>query len=58
MSKKSYRIYYKFSDVIDYVEAEDEDEARKIADEKLMSDYNPQNDTYCYEIEAEENEDE
>ena len=52
--KKEYQVIYKFSDVIDNIEAESKEEAEKIAESRLMSDYNPQNDTTCYDIEVEE----
>ncbi len=48
----TYEITYKFSDVIDSIEAETEEEALKIANERLITDQNPQQDTNCYEIEA------
>lgn len=51
---KEYSVIYKFSDVIDTIEAETQEEAERMANEKLLSDYNPQNDTYCYEVEVEE----
>lgn len=49
---KEFEVTYKFSDVIDTIEAETEEEAQKIADERLLTDYNPQQDTTCYEIEV------
>ena len=52
--KKEFTITYKFSDIIDNIEAETEEEARRIADERLESDNSPQIDTYCYEAEIEE----
>lgn len=54
-SKKEYKICYKFSDVMDVIKAKNKEQAKKQAEEKLLSDENPQNDTYCYEIEVEEN---
>lgn len=54
MAKKSFQIIYKFGDVIDNIEAETIEEAKRIANERLMGDYNPQNDTECYDIEIEE----
>mgnify|MGYP000054785912 CR=1 FL=1 len=57
MVKKEYQIIYKFADVIDNIEAESEEDAKKIADERLNGcnlDYDPKVDTSCYEIEVEE----
>ncbi len=54
MTKKEYTICYKFSDVIDNIEAESQEEAEQIARDRLESDLTPKNDTYCYEVEAEE----
>ena len=51
---KDYQAIYKFSDVIETIEAKSLEEAKKIANERLMSDYNPQNDVICYDIEVEE----
>jgi len=53
---KTYDVLFKFSDVNIIIRAEDEEEARKRANNLLQSDYNPQNDTYCYDIEVEEQE--
>jgi len=55
---KTYEITCKYSDVILEIEAENEDEALKKADELIQSpnDDNPKNYTYCYETEAEEQE--
>lgn len=55
--KKAFEVIFKFSDVVDTIEAENEEEAERLADEKLKSDCNPQNNTYCYGIEIEEIED-
>ena len=53
--KKEYEVCYKFSDVIETIEARNQEEADQIADERLeKSKHNPQEDTYCYEIEVEE----
>ncbi len=52
---KTFRIVYRFSSVIEYTEAKNKKEAEQIAWDKLESDYNPINDTECYEIEVEEN---
>lgn len=54
MTKKTYQIIYQFSDVINNIKAESEEEASKIADERLISNDTPQADTYCYEMEIEE----
>lgn len=55
-SMKEYNVFLKFSDVIITVEANSEDEARDIAETRLEND-NLKEETYCYEIEAEEIED-
>jgi len=54
-SKKHYQIIYKFSDVIDNIEASSQEEAKKIAGKRLTS-YagDPQIETECYEVEVEE----
>lgn len=53
--KKEYEVIYKFSDVIDNIEAGSKEEAEQIADERIERDrYNPKDDTSCYEIEVEE----
>lgn len=54
MKKKIFEATFKFSDVIDIIEAESEEEADRLANERLNSDCNPQNDTTCYDIEIEE----
>jgi hypothetical protein len=51
---KVFKVLYKFSDVSIGIEAETEEEARKIADERLLGEDSPQNDTYCYEMDIEE----
>lgn len=53
---KTYEVTFKYSDVTEMIEAENEDEALKKADELNQSrnDDNPKNSTYCYETEAEE----
>ena len=54
---RQFQIIYKFSDVIDNIEAETKEEAERIANERA---YNgdeetcPSNNTECYEIEVEE----
>lgn len=51
--KKEYEVIYKFTDVIDNIEAGSKEEAEEIADERISSDrYNPKDDTSCYEIEV------
>lgn len=55
--KKQFEVIYKFSDVIDNIEAENEEEAKKLADERLESghpNYDPTGDTRCYDVEVEE----
>jgi len=53
--KKEYQVIYKFGDVMDTIEADNEGEAKNIADEKLNSlEGYPKEDTKCYEIEVEE----
>ena len=56
--KKEYTITYKFSDVIDNIEAESLEEAQKIADERLEDDNSPLEHTYVYDTEIEEIENE
>jgi len=51
---KEYKITYQFSDVIDNIEAENEEEAKKIANERLVSDSSPKIDTYCFYFDIEE----
>jgi hypothetical protein len=54
---KSFQVIYKFSDVIDTIDAESEDEAQRISDERVNSghlEYDPKTDTECYEVEVEE----
>jgi len=53
--KKEYEVIYKFSDVIETIEAGSKEEAEEIADERIEKDrYSPKDDTSCYEIEVEE----
>lgn len=54
--KKEYQVIYKFSDVIDTIEAHSKEEAEQIADERFNSENSPDKDTSCYEIEVEEEE--
>ncbi len=51
---KEYEVIYKFADVIECVEANSLEDAKEKADEMLYGDYNPHNDTKCYDIEVEE----
>lgn len=51
---KEYQLIFKFSDVIVNIDAESKEEAKIRADDMLMSDYNPQNDSVCYDIDIEE----
>ena len=56
-NKKEYEVYYKFSDVVETIEAGSKEEAEEIADERINNKkYNIENETYCYEIEVEETE--
>jgi len=48
--KTKFEVIYKFADVIDHIEANTKEEALEIAKERLISDYNPQNDTQCSAI--------
>lgn len=53
--KKEFQIVYKFSDVITTIEAETQRDAEKKANERLGGHTNnPEQETYCYELEAEE----
>ncbi len=53
--KEEYQVYYKFSDVIETIEAKSYEEAEKIANKRIGNKKNnPTEDTYCYEIEVEE----
>ena len=53
--KKEYQVIYKFSDVIETIEANSKEEAKQIADDRVESDrYNPKEETYCYDIEVDE----
>jgi hypothetical protein len=55
--KIMFEVIYKFSDVIEEIEAESKEEAEKIADERLKNskDYGEiKDDTYCYGTEVEE----
>ncbi len=52
--KKEFQVIYKFSDVIDTIEAETQLDAEVIANERLESDQTPAQDTRCYEVEVEE----
>ncbi len=53
--KKEYQVIYKFSDVIETIEAGSQEEADQIADKRLESGrYPPRDETSCYEIEVEE----
>ena len=52
--KKEYNIIYKFSDVMDVIEAESKEEAQKLADARIESEENPHQDTKCYEVEVED----
>jgi hypothetical protein len=54
---KYYKVCYKFKDVVEIIEAKNEEDARKKAEKKLISDENPQNDTYCYKIKIKEDDD-
>ena len=54
--KKEYQIFYKFSDVVETIEAKSKEEAEQIANERINTQkYNIKKETYCYEIEVEEN---
>lgn len=58
--KKKFNIFYQFSDVVDTIEATNEEEARHIANEILINSKGnkyPQNNTYCYHIDIEEEKD-
>ena len=56
-NKKEYQVFYKFSDVIETIEASSKGEAEEIADKRIKSGrINIKGDTYCYEIEVEEEE--
>jgi len=48
-----YQVTYKFSDVINTLEADSQEEAEKKADE-LLEKNEQQGETYCYEVEVEE----
>ncbi len=55
--KEEYEVYYKFSDVVETIKAKSYEEAEQIANKRLGSKKdNPKEDTYCYEIEVDENE--
>ena len=51
--KKEYTITYKFGDIINTLEAENEEEAQKIADE-LLDKGELQGTSECYDVEVEE----
>lgn len=51
---KEYNVIYIFSEVCDCIKANSPEEAKEIAEARLLGDYNPQNDTECYKIEVEE----
>ena len=53
--KREYQVIYKFSDVIETIEAHSKEEAQEIANNLLGNPKNTlKNETYCYEIEVEE----
>ena len=52
-TKKEYQVTYKFSDVINTLEAESQEEAEKIAQD-LLDNNEQQGESHCYEIEVEE----
>ena len=54
MTMKEYQVIYKFSDVIQGIEAESLEEAQELADGLLEGEQSPQYDTACYEVEVEE----
>ena len=53
--KKEYEVIYKFSDVIETIKAGNKGEAEQIADNRLWSKDTPMKETFCYEIEVDEN---
>lgn len=53
MTKKEYQVIYKFSDVINTFEAENQEEAEKFAND-LLEKNEQQGSSECYEIEVEE----
>lgn len=53
--KREYQVIYKFSDVIETIEARSKEEAERIAEERIEKHrHNPKEETYCYEIEVDE----
>lgn len=54
VKEKTYEVIYKFAEVVDTITAKNKLEAEQKANEMLLGDYNPQNDTNCLSIKIKE----